>query len=212
MIPTNLKTPLFTVLSLFTAGLVHATIVIDEGLDNSGLDSAISNISGKAANFVMPAGDDFLLTSIILGIGSINSGADPIVQLWSDDGTSAPIGTLVETLTDPGTFTADAANTFTSSGTTLSASTTYWVVVSNSDSNSFRWLGNNGPGDTIVTSDIGATHTARLFGGGDPASWSSSSSVLNQIQVNATVVPEPSSFALLSGLMAFGWMACRRRR
>lgn len=210
MIPRNfLKTLLLTALSLSTAGLVQATIVIDEGLDNSGVDSAIG-LFGKAVNFVMGPGDDYNLTSVVLGIGNVNGGADPIVQLWSDDGSGAPIGSLLETLTDPGTF-ATGVNTFTSSGTTLSASTAYWIVVTNENSNSFEWLGDNT--DTVVGSDIGATHTARLFGSsGSQDSWNSSSSVLNQIQVNATVVPEPSSFALLSGLMAFGWMACRRRR
>ena len=209
---TLLKPILSFALILCSTGIVQAAIVIDEGLDNDGLNSAVSDISGKAANFVMAAGDDYTLTSIVLGIGKINTDADPIVELWSDDGTSAPIGTWMETLTNPGTFTADAANTFTSSGTTLSASTTYWVVVTGENGNTFQWLGGNDVGDTDVTSDIGATHTARLFGStGSEGSWSSSSSVLNQIQVNAAVIPEPSTMVMF-GLAGIAVVVSRKRR
>lgn len=45
---------------------------------------------------------------------------------------------------------------------------------------------------TAVTSDIGATHTGRLFansnnGAPNPGNWNATSGVLNQIQVNAAV-------------------------
>jgi hypothetical protein len=190
-----------------TTGMVHAAFVIDEGLNNTGTNSAIG-FSGKAANFVMGAGDDYQLTSVVLGIGNVNSGAAPIVQLWSDDGSGTPIGDELETLTLSGTFTADAANTFTSTGTTLSASTTYWIVVTNDNTNTFEWLG---AANTSVTSDIGATHTARLFGGASPGSWNGTSGVLNQIQVNATVIPEPSTLALF-GLAGVAMLVARCRK
>ena len=187
-----LKTKIFVQLFVINVltGWSLAVTVIDEGLNNSGINSAIG-ISGKAVNFVMGAGDDYKLTSVVLGIGDTGEGAVPIVRLWSDDGTDAPVGSVLETLSNPVTFET-GANTFTSTGTVLQASTTYWIVVENESSDvTFKWPGNNA--DTSVTSDIGATHTARIYGnsnaeGTAPGEWNSSSSVLNQIQVYATAV------------------------
>jgi hypothetical protein len=197
------------------ASQAFAAFVINEGLDNSGTDSGIrsdGNNSAKAVNFVMGPGSDYTLDSIVLGLDFLGTTGEPIVQLWSDDGTSTPIGSSLETLSNPGTLTGSGTFTFTSSGTTLAAATTYWVVVRNDNVNEFDWLGDNGPGDTNVTSDIGATHTARLFGNpGSPGDWDSSSSVLNQIQVNATVIPEPSTL-LLSALAGCALIFIGRRR
>ena len=58
-------------------------------------------------------------------------GITPVVQVYGD--TSGNPGTLVATMTNPGTFDDDAANTFTApANTMLSASTTYWLVTTNS--------------------------------------------------------------------------------
>lgn len=201
----------------FAAGLTlsanAATLsVIDEGLDNSGINSGISNSngSGKAINFVLAAGPDYQLADVVLGLSNVDGSETPIVQLWSDGGTSDTIGSLLETLTNPGTL-VNGANTFTSSGTALEAGEAYWIVVT-TDGSTFSWLGGNA--DTSVTSDIGATHTARKFPsrpqggpGSDASLWTGTSSVLNQIQVNA-VVPEPGPLAL----MGMGALCALRRR
>ena len=56
----------------------------------------------------------------------------PVVQIYGDTGGN-PGTTLLATMTNPGTFEANAVNIFTApANTTLSASTTYWVVTSNS--------------------------------------------------------------------------------
>lgn len=174
------------------SGLSQAELlVIDEGLDNTGSTSTVglSNNSGKAVNFVMAAGPDYTLTTVVLGLAEVADNEAPIIQIWSDEGGTTPLASLLETLGNPATL-VNGANTFTSAGLTFQAGTTYWVAVNGGNSNIFTWLGNNA--DTSVTSDIGATHTARIFAasgqGADPALWSSSSSVLNQIQVNAEAI------------------------
>ena len=54
-----------------------------------------------------------------------------MVKIYGD--TSGNPGTLLATMTNPGTITEEAVNVFTAlANTTLSASTTYWVVTSNS--------------------------------------------------------------------------------
>ncbi|HKK17620.1 MAG TPA: choice-of-anchor R domain-containing protein, partial [Opitutales bacterium] len=141
MIKLKRFTLIVSALCISSAAVFADLVVIDEGLNNAGINSAIG-MSGKAVNFVMGAGDDYKLTSVVLGIGNINAGATPIVRLWSDDGTGAPIGSVLETLSNPGTLVT-GANTFTSSGTTLEASRTYWITVENENTTTFEWLGNN---------------------------------------------------------------------
>ena len=63
-----------------------------------------------------------------------------MVQIYGDN--SGTPGTLVATMTNPGTLVNNAVNVFTApANTTLAASTTYWVTTSNSattDGNGFR--------------------------------------------------------------------------
>jgi hypothetical protein len=197
-------------LCIFSATAFGDLVVIDEGLNNTGNNSTIKNgsNSGKAVNFVMGSGSNYKLTSVVLGLDNISASATPSVALWSDDGTSNPIGSLLETLSNPGTLVT-GANTFTSSlGTTLNASTTYWIVVTEDDPDelvTFDWVGGT---DDSVTSDIGASHTGRFYGKpGEEASWYKTSSVLNQIQVYATAIPEPATMSLvaISGLALMLW-------
>lgn len=160
----------------------------------------------------MGAGSDYTLTSVVLGFDSVDGNENAIIEIWSDDGDTNPLGSLLETLTLSGSL-ANGSNTFTSSGLTLSASTTYWVAVRGGNTNTFNWLGGT---DQSVTSDIGATHNKRIYAlsgqGGDPATWSGVSGVLNQIQVNAVAaVPEPSIMMMLC-MPAFLLLLRRRRQ
>lgn len=186
-----------------------AITILNEGLNNTGNASNIHNAndSGKAINFIMPAGSNYTLSHILLGLDQVDNNESPVVQIWSNEATSTPIGVLLHTLTNPGTL-VNGANTFTSSGFTLQASTTYWVIVKGANANPFGWVGGT---DTTISSDIGATHSARLFPSGltqpSPANWTGVSGVLNQIQIYA--VPEPSS-ALLGVCGAI--LLLRRRR
>ena len=66
----------------------------------------------------------------------------PAVKIYGDTGGN-PGTTLLATMTNPGTIQDNAVNTFTApANTTLSASTTYWVVTSNSAAT--QWHGVSG--------------------------------------------------------------------
>ena len=204
---TSLALPALTAAAIFASATAsQAAVILNEGLDNTGTPSVVSTNSGKAINFVMGTGTDTLLTTIELGIGTFTGSPAPLVELWSNQADATPIGTLLATMTNPGTFTASAVNTFTHTGYTLTVGATYWVVVRNTvASTGFEWLGST---DTSVTSSNGSTHTARLFSStnNSPSLWNSASGVLNQVRI--TAVPEPST-ALLGGL---GLLALLRRR
>ena len=207
-IPRSFGIVVATCLCLIAMPQANAAItILDEGLNNTGNSSTIgsaSGSSGKAINFVMPAGQNYTLSQIILGLGDVQNNETPLVQIWSDDGSSAPIGTLLHTLTNPSTLT-NGQNTFTSSGFTLTANTPFWVVV-RSTSGNFDWLGKSNDWSTTGI----ASHTARLFGtnSSGAGNWNSTSTVLNQIQISA--VPEPNT--ALAGLLLTVGMLSRRRR
>lgn len=185
----------------------QAAIIIDEGLDNSGNDSNIGGSSnrGKAINFVMGAGLDYYLTDVVVGFANVNNNEVPIMEIWSNESGPTPLGSLLETLSAPGTL-ANGNNAFTAAGTTLLESgQTYWVSLRGGNDNELAWLGD---ADSSVASDVGATHTGGVWVNGnttaDPTTWDGSSGILNQIQVNAVVVPEPSTLVLmgLAGVVA----------
>ena len=96
------------------------------------------------------------LSSVDVYVG-IRSAFNPLVEIYEDN-AGAP-GTLHATLSDPATVTGNSANTFTATNTTLSATTTYWLVTS--DSSTLSNSSNRGQGfrvNTVMnaTADTGA--------------------------------------------------------
>ena len=72
------------------------------------------------------------LSSVDIYLGIQPGTVTPLVEIYEDNADSP--GTLHATLSNPATLTANSANTFTATNTTLSATTTYWLVTSNSHS------------------------------------------------------------------------------
>jgi hypothetical protein len=125
----------------------------------------------------------------------------PEVDLYADDGGPGP-GTLIQTLTPPGSFSGLAPYTFTGSGIILSPSTTYWVVLKTISGN-FSWAI---PTDS-VGSGVGFTDTWAFSSG---STWTIASGQPNQAEIIGDLVaaPEPSSLWLIACggvlLLAFG--------
>ena len=91
-----------------------------------------NNISSevRATAFTTGTGT-YTLSSVGILLYNQTGTPTPVVQIYGD--TSGNPGTLVATMGNPGTLQDDAVNTFTApSNTMLSASTTYWLVTSNS--------------------------------------------------------------------------------
>lgn len=206
--------PLVLATGLLLGG-AHGAVVFNSLSNTGGTTSIVSGgggNSGKAISFVMPAGTDYNLTSVVLNLNGIaDAGVEnPLITIWSNDTvtTQTPIGSLLQTLTLSGTL-ADGNNTFASSGLTLNAGATYWLVVRNSGSGTdseFGWIsGTAGP-------SVG-TNTGRIFSDSgtdiDPSTWDGVSSLLNAAQINADVIPEPS-VAMVGGVL--GLLMLRRRR
>ena len=113
------------------------------------------------------------LSSVDVYVG-IRSPFNPLVEIYEDN-AGAP-GTLHATLGDPATVTGNSANTFTATNTTLSATTTYWLVTRNSDSTNGQGFRVNTT--TNATADTGAATgwsigNARYKSDNSDATWDS---------------------------------------
>ena len=72
----------------------------------------------------------YTLDEVRLYIGSAGNTSGPVITINSGTGNNP--GTVIYTLDNPGTFTSDTVNSFTAtSGTTLDADTSYFVVMEN---------------------------------------------------------------------------------
>ena len=164
----------------------------------------------RATEFTTGTGT-YTLSSVGIYLDGVPSGTTtPVVQIYGD--TSDNPSTLLATMTNPGTFAANAVNIFTApANTTLSASTTYWVVTSNSATT-------NGAGFIVgvvgnTTLDTGAAAgwsigAARFKNDITDASWSSGNSfrilfairgtggtTTNNPPTVATAIPDQSATA-----------------
>ena len=148
-------------------------------ISNTGQTSNNASPSVRATAFTTGTGT-YTLSSVGIFIRNLpNPLTTPRVQIYGDSGGN-PGTTLLATMTNPGTFEIRAVNSFTApANTTLSASTTYWVVTSNSDAT-------NGTGFQVSTNlnttlDSGAAAgwsigAARFKDDIAATSWTSSSS------------------------------------
>ena len=113
------------------------TVQFTAFISNAGQSSSNASAQVRATEFTTGT-DTYTLSSVGIHHG-LQSSVTPQVQIYSD--ASGKPGTVVATMSNPGSITA-GVNVYTApANTTLSASTTYWVVTSNSaatDGQGFR--------------------------------------------------------------------------
>ena len=99
-------------------------------ISNTGQTSDFASNSVQAVAFTTGTGT-YTLSSVGIVVGTQGGSSTPAVKIYGDTGGNP--GTLLATMTNPGTLQESAVNSFTApANTTLSASTTYWLVTSNS--------------------------------------------------------------------------------
>ena len=119
----------------------------------------------------------YTVTEIQIHLRTINTNQTTNVKVRDNNSSGQP-GNLVATLSNPATLTAGALNTFTApANTTLNASTTYWVSVSEAELSKLTYGATDGTGETGATGwSIGDTHLWRAAEG--TTVWSSTTNVL----------------------------------
>ena len=218
--------------SVFAAGRLVCRLVLLSAVLTAALPGfaqsaiSVSNLgesSGGAGNSDAYVAESFTtdafastLSSVDLSLLSVFNGTpDVTLAIYSNNGLDLP-GTSLETLSLSGTLGA-GSNTFTSTGLSLAANTTYWVVLATSSYSVFGpqavWARtastnetNTGGsawsiGDQYYTSD---TDLSSLMSGGGAFKMSVSSQTVS-------AVPEPATYAVLAGLAVLGLAAWRRR-
>lgn len=177
---------------LVTQPLLAQTTLISNLDGNDGTQAFdLDELRNKGMGFTMPAGQDYFLQHVTLRLETFGAVA-PIVQLWTNSG-GVP-GTPVETLTNPTFAPSGIANyDFTSSGTTLTAGESYWVVAYGvAGAARYDWKASS-PAQTPTGI---ATHLGTLFDANGPPP-TGTSSILCSYSVTATVVPvELMSFSI----------------
>lgn len=158
----------------------------------------------KAAGFTMGA-SPYTLDFVTLRINYFDTASVPMVQLYS--GAANPT-TLIETLSAPTPVVGMSNVVFTSTGSLMSAGTTYWILVWNNalTANSFQWMASS---PSVTPTGAGAAHFGYRFSNGPPPP-TGVSATFNSYSVNATLVPEPATFIGL-GVGAVLLFARRRR-
>ena len=147
-------------------------------ISNTGQTSTTASSLVQATEFTTGTGT-YTLTLSSVGIFipfSVLVGT-PAVKIYGDTGGTP--GTLLATMTNPGTFADNAVHTFTApANTTLSASTTYWLVTSNSAATDGTGFRVGVVGNTTLDSGAAAGWSigaARLKSDIADASWTPSS-------------------------------------
>jgi len=145
-----------------------------------------------------------VLTTVDVSLFPGSPSGQFFVDLYSNNAGSP--GTMLEALTGNNN-PSGGTETYTSSGSSLSANTTYWIVQGISSGGGFQYWNEENNNSPEVGSSIGAKFS---FDSG--ASWSLQPGFSMQMVVNGTeAVPEPSTiWASLSA--AVGMLVLRRRR
>ena len=110
----------------------EATVDTDVLVSNTAETATDGTSSFQAQRFETGASTgEFTISEVQLLLStSTTGGKSTIVRIREDDNGEPATSTPLATLTNPGTLTADSLNTFTAPvGTTLAASTTYWITV-----------------------------------------------------------------------------------
>ena len=158
-------------------------------VSNTHLSTTESSIAFQAQSFETGTNEGgYTVSRVEILLGDV-SGASTTVKIRKNNADNEP-GDLEATLTNPGTLTSYQFNTFTApAGTTLAASTTYWISVNEGISFSIDRASVHADAGNDQTGETGwSIGDDRLFRNNETNDWSTSTSSL-LMTIKGTVVP-----------------------
>ena len=180
----SVHTLFLVVVVLLTPPVIAQTTLISNLPGNDGTQSAdLDELRNKGMGFSMPAGQDYILDHVTLRLETFGA-VSPIVQLWTNSG-GLP-GAVIETLSNPTFAPSGIANyDFTSSGTTLTAGSSYWIVAYGvAGAPGYNWKASSpAQPPTGLATHLGATFDS------DGPPPTATSSILCSYSVTGVIVP-----------------------
>jgi hypothetical protein len=178
---------------LNAAAYCSGTTLYDNLANGTGTngDTLFTRIRGIAFN-TDAASYNSLTATLPLSANPVQGPA--ILRLFSSS-PGATVGSQLATFTSPATFSQFNVQpaTFTLSGVTLSPNTLYWLLLNHTGSGSINWAFSS----TGIGSGVGFTNF-EAFSDDNGATWQYHNGAPNLAKIEATVVPEPSTSALLA--------------
>lgn len=202
----------FLIGNLYTGGAANSS----GGNAFSATMGATVNGGSQMIGFTMGAHSGEI-SYVELALNRNSAGSAANVRLYSGSGTPSTLESVTFTI-DGSTPLGTAVSTVkynASGGFTLTAGTTYWIVVENGGDENFStitWSKESGGGEAVLgagASYVGAARNSKSDLSGT-YTQAVSTSILPNFAVYATV-PEPHEYALIAGLGLVGFAAYRRR-
>ena len=169
----------------------QTTLVSNVGQTRSG-SLGLDTHEGAQAFTTGDNSDGYTVTSVGL---DLSSGADHTINftvgIWTNSNSNLP-GSSLGTLTQPASLIS-GVNEFTTSGITLAANTTYWVVVDSNGGGSAQWEGTDSDSEDSTTSgwSIADESYDRPYDGG---TWGSFTDPF-KLRVTGTAIGSPTNSA-----------------
>ena len=212
--PSGTKRPVRNLLAAISVFLgittSSADIVWDSLSQPAGIDAPFSVTQFRAAGFRVTGSDSLFLNSVTFNYdGDVTGVAN--IRLFSDAASkpSTPLGRISDIPLDAGAsgnFTVPSDTDFT-----LSPNTTYWVVTRMRPSTGSGFINTRTSAtETPIGGTSGLTFVGSLFSVNSGSTWQDWG-VTPAMNINVTVVPEPTTVTLL-GCGAIGLVVVGRRK
>lgn len=191
------------------ASTVHADETLLSNLpSNDGGQGIVSSGTQRAVSFTT-SGTAFSVTSVTMRLTNYISSTDTALLTFRLNDGDSPSATVFASLNAPASASnADGNFVFTpTSGITLTANTTYWLVIAAaSNTETFSWLRSDPSETPTGLATFGIQAISENSGG----TWSEGSNGPHSFAINGNTVPEPGTI-LLVGLGLAGLLFVRRR-
>jgi len=194
----------------------QATVKFDSGPQTAPGSTQVTDQYFAGQYFFVPSGEtERTFTDVQLYLNAAVSGTMPTVKLYSGD-TSANVPTnLITTLSYSSKSSISPYDIYTyNANVTLTANTGYWIVMNGTSTETFQWARTGDlagvTGAWKPTTGTGFYNSAFANGAGATQWDTQYDNRLFKMTVNATAVPEPSTYVLLT--LALGAVGFARRK
>ncbi len=197
----------------FIAPAANADVLFNN-LGNSSTGEGTVGANTWWAQSFSTGSSSYNLSSVVLDMSVNTAGTTATVSIFTNTGTgNGQPGTLVGTLTSPGSYTVynnASLTTFTASGINLNPNSIYWVVLNlNGSTGNLFWQ------STPDTSGNGSGFRV-YYSGNNGSSWGTAASTnpfMMDVNANSNAVPLPAGILLFTpGLLGLGVLRRRFKR